>query len=238
MRTFRKDIHKVVVENSGWVWVLIDGRDMSVTDEGSWYNTLLNFPQFYAEPPLNYQPMTAANAPAPQIVTQSSQVSTTYAAWNIFRTGTGTFWRTNNYVANASGSTGEERVMLELGPNSWENGKGLSKIGIMISALINAPKDFELRGYMADDENYYDTLLQVFDETWSTANETKYYEAQDVYNNFWKRYRRFAFICTRIQGTTATFLSLQRLYLHDQRKMLIDSMDALGSRLLVKSHMY
>jgi microcystin-dependent protein len=205
-------------------WLRIGGEDVS--DYMDDYVYLLNHaPQLFASSDSIYTPMTSATAPSPQVITQSSQVSTTYAAWRAFATANTYSWRTNNYTANAAGSTGSEWVLLDLGSG---NAKSALELSLNIDALINAPRDFQLLG--SNDGTNFEVLLDVTGEVWTVAQETKSYTLSNVTSAF----RYFELICTRIQGTTATYFSMRNVSLLAPDVRVIDTTDAAGAVTYVK----
>lgn len=174
-----------------------------------------------------YIPMTAANLPAPQIVTHSSTDSpSNNPGWKAFDGQPSTAWRCTGglYTAATGGSTGSEWVQIDLGDNP------LTCVACSVTPAVgdsaHAPKDLQLLGANVDTNWAAATSLM------SVTGVTDPNQIIEFTNTAAFRYLRL--LVTRIQGAASTNVYIGEIGLFAAGKALINTADTAGTVTYVK----
>jgi hypothetical protein len=212
--------------NATGTWLRIEGSFAGFETE--YENLLAAQPQLVASADGGaiFVPMTAANLPSPQIVTESTTMSPSgNPGWKAFDDDPDTSWRSEGgrYAADSLGATGGEWVQIDLGSNPVAC--------VACSAIpvdwAHAPKDFALLASNVDNNWAAATsLLSV--EGVTDANEIHAFPNTTAW-----RYLRL--VVTRLQGTSSTSVYLAEIGLFASGKTLVNTTDNAGTVLYVKA---
>jgi hypothetical protein len=207
-----------VIKNETGTWLALNGVDVTPFMADGYAVLLNSYPGLFASDTEVFKPMTAADAPAPQVVTTSANSATNYAGWRAFATANTYAWRSGNFSAASTGSTGNQWIQIDLGAG---NAKVVAELTLQIDALNNAPEAFTLSG--SNDGTNFTELLSVSAQglasLWVVAQESKSWAVTNQTQAF--RYLRIT--VTRIRGTTATYVSFRNVWMSRGGAQVIDT---------------
>ncbi|MDR2366448.1 MAG: LamG domain-containing protein, partial [Zoogloeaceae bacterium] len=169
--------------------------------------------------------MTAANAPLPYVVTQSSTVSaSTYPGWKVFDGGTGQ-WRSNTSTFSVA-SGGDEWVQIDLGA-----AYGIGYLRFETPDEAHAPLRFQLWGSNNDAAvpTWYDgaTLLAEVDSVYQLESLGTRIYGLAISNG--SPFRFFRFRVQSLRTNTSTQCYLAEIKLLAAGLSLKNTEDAIGS---------
>jgi hypothetical protein len=177
---------------------------------------------------LIYVPMTALDAPVPQVVTYSSVSSPSQnGGWMAFDNNSATSWRSagGNYTSDPGGAVGDQYLQIDLGITA-----ACGALELVPEDAAHAPKDFTLYGSMtnpANDADWYAAatpLAQIVGATSlgiveiSNGTEFQYYRLR----------------ITRLQAVASTGVYVTDVKLYARELALKNTEDSVGSALYIR----